>query len=69
MTKPWWHCIKDKESYDMIVSTGLAWELHEDLPLTWEEASQKLKELLSAMKEVRKKRNGNQSVKEKNNGC
>ena len=29
----------------------------------------KRKELLSAMKEVRKKRNGNQSVKEKNNGC
>ena len=45
MTKPWWHYIKDKKSYDMIVSTGLAWELHEDLPLTWEEASQKLKEL------------------------
>lgn len=45
MIKPWWHYIKDKESYDKLVSTGMAWELMVDLPLTWEGAKQKLKEL------------------------
>ena len=45
MSKPWWHFIKDKESYDAIVSTGMAWELMADLPLTWEECEKILKEI------------------------
>ena len=45
MSKPWWHYIKDKKSYETLVSTGMGWELMPDLPLTWEEARQKLKEL------------------------
>lgn len=51
MTKPWWHFIKDKKSFDDIVATGMAWELMPDLPFDWKQAEKKLKELAMEEKE------------------
>ena len=35
-TMKWWEDIQDEDTYDKLVSTGLAWEWYSDLPLTWQ---------------------------------
>lgn len=39
----WWDRIKTKEDYVALVSTGMAWEVEESLPLTWSECEDFLK--------------------------
>lgn len=45
MIKPWWHTVRTKEYYDMLVASGYAWEFHSDIPFSWEECKDKLKEM------------------------
>lgn len=37
MKPTWLDKIKTKEDYELLVSTGYAWEFHSDLPDSWEE--------------------------------
>lgn len=44
ISQPWYYHIRNKKDYDTIVSTGMAYVLLPDLPLTWEEAKKELEE-------------------------
>ena len=37
MSKDWMVDIETEEEYDMLVSTGMAWIIFKDLPLSWEQ--------------------------------
>lgn len=45
LTTHWTEKIKTKEDYDALVKTGLAWEFLIDLPLSWKECEEILKEI------------------------
>lgn len=44
LEKAWWNFIKDEESYLMLVSSGMAWEFFPELPGSWKECEDELKE-------------------------
>ena len=40
MKPTWLDKIKTKEDYELLVSTGYAWEFHSDLPMSWKECEE-----------------------------
>ena len=59
LTMKWQVDIPDEEYYNKLVSSGMAWELYETLPLTWLETQKEILDYKAKVEYCRKTRDSN----------